>query len=228
MPGSHGLAGGTHAHRVTAPQPGQPHFRGRFVVGTGELDIDTFLNLHAASGGAVPDDLPHPRGIHFAHVREAGTQLVDVSADQGTGHGGGDVVGNDYQVTGTELRVAAPCRIGQDQLPRTHQAHQANGQHHIGHEITLIIVDPALHDDHRGSAHIAEDETSPVAADGGNRESGDLIIGNRSHDLNLIGKIAQAGTQHQRHLRLEIRLFLNALHTGHQFFIHGFVLLFLT
>ena len=113
-----------------------------------------------------------------------------------------------------------PCRkgrinsagcIGQKQYLRTHQLHQPGGKHHIGNWIPFIIVDPALHADHRHIFHISENKFPGMSRNGGNREAFYLMIVKFRLHSDIIRIIAQPGAEHNGNLRLEINLTFKAV-----------------
>ena len=137
------------------------------------------------------------------------------------------MVADDHEVAHVEVFVDAAGGVGQEQDLGAHETHQTGGQQDILNGIALVIVDAALHDDHLDLAEIAEDETAPVACDGGNGEAFDVVVVYGGHGLDLIGQSTQAGAEDQSDVGNKIGLFAHAGETFLQLFVcsHGKYLL---
>ena len=103
---------------------------------------------------------------------------------------------DDHQVTHVELEAHAAGGVGNEQFPDADGHHHADGEDDEVHPVAFVVVDAALHGDDGLAAEGADDEI-PLVADGrGDRETGDVLVGDDERVRDLVGQLAEAAAQH--------------------------------
>ena len=136
------------------------------------------------------------------HVREAGPQLGDVTADQRVGHQV-DMVGDDHQVAHAERGIDPARSVRHEEVFDAQLLHDAHRESHLLHRVALVVVEAPLHGHDLAALDRAEDHTPLVPLDGRNGETRDIFVFDGECSVDLIGETAQAGAEDDAHLRGE-------------------------
>ena len=127
----------------------------------------------------------------MGHIRETGTQLIDIGTDQWIRRKERYMILDEHQTARMKRRVDATGSIGKEKNFRTHHLHQTGGQHHIRDRIALIVMHPSLHQNHRDLIDITEDKLAGMSRNGRYGESLDLAVGELCFHIHYLGKIAE-------------------------------------
>ena len=137
------------------------------------------------------------------HVGEARPELGHVGTDQRIGHQV-DVVGDDHQVAHAERRVDAARSVRHKEVFDADLLHHAHREGHLLHRVALVVVEAALHGDDPAAFDLSEDHAALVALDRRNGESGNVLVFDDEPGVDLIGEIAQSGSEYDPHFGREI------------------------
>lgn len=85
-----------------------PYLRCRLIARTGEDSVHTLLAREAQRPGGLMGLLPQAVGIGLRHIREAGAEALVVGTDEGVGAQHIDVVRQQHQVPGDNVRLMPP------------------------------------------------------------------------------------------------------------------------
>ena len=113
------------------------------------------------------------------------------------------MIGNQHQVAGTEGKIHTAAGIGQHQGFHTESGQDPDRQGDLLLRKSFIIMDPSLKDHHSLAALLSEDQRTAVTGHGGNREIGDLGIGNADGIAQGIGIVSQTAAQNQTDFRTQ-------------------------
>ena len=114
--------------------------------------------------------------IHMSHIRETGSQLLDVGADQRVVARKVDVIGDKHQVARVEVRVDAAAGVGHNDFLYAQLFEHVDRKAELTHGQSLIVVKASLHGNDGPAVQRAEHEPRGVAADIRLREAGDVGI----------------------------------------------------
>ena len=201
MGGGQGLGDGGHAHRVRTQNAHRADLGGGLKLGAGEEVVHALVNPQVDALGAVLRKLSQRGGVHVGHVEEAGAEFVHIGAAQRAVTGQLDVILDDHDVARAVGLVHRAGGVGQDGGLHAQQLEQAHRDHQLLKIVALVGVEAAGHADHLFARHRAEDQLARVGIDGGDQEVRDVLVVDDDGILDGVRKRAQAGAQHEGHLR---------------------------
>ncbi len=157
----------------------------------------------------------------MGHIGKTHAQFVYVGADKRIGGPHGNMVCEHHEISCRKGRVDAAGGVGQKEDFCPHQLHQTHRQYHVRDRISLIVMHPSLHADHRHILDVTEDKFSGMSGHSGNRKPFDLVIVQFGFHTDVIRIVPKPGTQNNRNLRRKMNLFLKTCIALHQFLVYG-------
>ena len=113
------------------------------------------------------------------------------------------MVGDDHQVAHAERGVDASRSVRDKEVADAQQLHHPHGEGHLLHAVALVVVEAALHGHHAMTLDQAENKPSLVALDRRDGEIGNVVVVDGVFRLNLVGEIAQTGSENDAHFGAE-------------------------
>ena len=104
-----------------------------------------------------------------------------------------------HEVSHMEGQVGAAGGIGHKEVLDADDLHHADGQHHQVHAVAFIVMDAALHGNHRFAGQRAHNEIAFVADGRAHREAGNVFIRYDQRVLNLVCQFAKTASQDNAH-----------------------------
>ena len=132
----------------------------------------------------------------MGHVHESGAQGGIVGAVEGVEARHAhqvDVVGDEHDVAGLEGGVQAASGVGHDEGLHTQGAHDADWKGHLLHGVALVEVGPPPLDRNLFALQPPNDQIAGMPLHGGDREVGNLGVGDGLRLRHLIGQGVQPG-----------------------------------
>ncbi len=170
------LRHGGHADGVAAEGAIHAVFCGSLEGRTSHADVHAVNQTNLPFLGNLCGEIDEFVVVGFVHVREAWTG-GEVLAAQGMLGEEIDVVGDDHEVANLECGVHAACSVGDEERLDAQFVHDTNGERHLLHVVSLVVVESALHGHDVDAPEFAEDELAAMSFDGRYGEVGDFAIG---------------------------------------------------
>ncbi len=211
MVGRDRLHNRAHAYCAHAQLMQQLDLRRRLERRPCQLGIDTLKQLDIVFFCRASDDLLQFFVVDVGHIREPRSQLLDIGADQRIRCEDGDMILQQHQTARMESRIDTAGSIGQEQYVRPHHLHQTGRQHHIRDRISLIVVDPPLHQHHGHLVDIPENKLTRMSRHRRYRKPFDFTVGKLRLHIHGLCEIAKPRSQHYRHTGRKVNLCLVAL-----------------
>lgn len=202
--GRYGLDGRAHSDGVRAHDPEHVGLGGGLVLGSRVLHIHTFGHLDVVVFGRFLDGLGQLLVVDVLHPEEPVTQLGYVLTHQGRFHQA-YLVGYQHERPGLVLVSEGAGGVGEDKRVGSELVHDPDGKDDVLDVVPLVIVDPALHDDHFRSAQLTEDEIARMPGYGGCGEPVDLAVRDDGLDLYMIHNDRQAAAENDGHIGHHVR-----------------------
>ena len=184
-----------HPEQIRPDGPVEPHLGRRLIGRPRAPEIHPLARLEAQFRSLVQGQLLQLQVVGAGHVREARSHLVQIGPDQRIGEHA-DVVADDHQVAHPEIRIRGPRGIGDEEELHPQHRHRTHADGHEFHRIALIIVEAPLHGNHRLAAELADDEIALVPHGRGDRETGNVAVGDHDGIFDAVGQAAQAAAEY--------------------------------
>ena len=193
--GHNDFGNGAHAHGIGSPTRKHAVLGGRLVGRALRGKIDAVLHLDAVAGSYFVRPGDKLLAVGLAHVGEAGAGRYIRTVQRVLGHVV-DVVGDYHQVAYLEVRVRSARRIADEESLDAQLVHDADRERHLLHRVAFVVMESALHRHDVLAAKASEDEFAGMAFDGGDREVGNLVVGDGQQSLNVLSHLPKAGAKH--------------------------------
>jgi len=171
-------------------------FGGGLVAGTGDADIDTVLKFDILFRRNFLRQFHDAVRVGFAHVGEAGTELVVVGTEQGVVGHEVDMVGDNHDVGDVEGGVETAGSVGEDEFFDAELAEHLDGEGEGLHGVAFVVVEAAAHNEYGYVIEGAEDEAASVTLYGRDGEVGDVFIRDFPTILDFFHETAETGAEH--------------------------------
>ena len=181
--GDDDLVDGGHADERGAEGAEGADFGGGFEGGAEDGEVDALLQRVALTFGFGESECAQSGGVGGGHVEEAlggagaGGKAWLVGTEGGVLAGEVDVIGDEDEGAGREIRIDAAGGIGDDERAAAEEGEDAGREGDVGKGVALVGVDAALHDGDGCAGDGANHELAGVADDGGGREVRDVGVG---------------------------------------------------
>ena len=135
---------------------------GGFIAGAGAGHVHALAEDNAFLGCNLFCQTDKCRVIRTGHVRETGAKVLQVGSDKRIRQEV-DVIPDYHEVSHAEAQVGAAGCVGNKQVLDANHLHHADRERDLGHVISLIVVDTALHGNNGFAAEGAHNEAALVA-----------------------------------------------------------------
>ena len=176
------LRNGRHTYGVATQGTVHPIFCRCLERGTCRADIDAIDQTDILLLGNLGSQIDELVVVSFVHIWEAWS-CGEVLATQRMLGEEVDMVGNNHQIANLEGRIHATGSIRDKECLDAQFVHDAYGEGHFLHVVSLVVVEAALHSHDVYATQFAEDEGTSVTLDGRYGEVRNLTVG----DFQLIG-----------------------------------------
>lgn len=106
------------------------------------------------------------------------------------------MVSNQHYFPDMELQVNSPGGVGENHLPDTEGLHYPDGQHHLFHGITFVVVQPPLKAEHRHPFYRACQKPPGMARGGGTGKLLQFLKRNHFPIFQFLSKGGKAAAQY--------------------------------
>ena len=192
---------GRHADGVAAEVAQHADFGPRFVGRAEHGDVHAAVADEIVLPGDGQRAVAQPAVVRGRHIGKPRAEPVVVHADERIAIQQVDVVVDDHDVAGGEVRIQSAGGVGDDQQLDAERLHHADRKRGPLGRVAFVAMEAALHGDDRHAAEPAAQQPAAMADGGRSQEMRHVAVVDRRFDLDRVADRAQAGTENDARTR---------------------------